>query len=100
MDILNFSFMCLYIGIYLSYQLRNKPLPDILRRANTYICWAFLIWAGFMSGRIIVDCLMLSAQGQMSAGNVRDGILLAVLNFLPNMLMSVFMLKEGFAGEL
>lgn len=97
MYFLNYIFMCLYIGIYLFFHLSNTPFPDFLRQVNTYTCWAFLLWGGFMAGRVIVDCLMLSAQNQMTAENVRNGILLAILHFLPTLLMSVFMLKEGFA---
>ena len=59
----------------------------------------FLLWAGYQSGKIIVDCIRSSFTGEMSAPNVRNGILMALLNFLPTLLMSVFMLKEGFVGQ-
>lgn len=72
-----------------------QPLPYV----NTWVSWGFLLWGGFLAGRVIVDCILLTSKGQMSAGNARNGVLLAVLHFLPVLGMSVFMLKEGFAGK-
>lgn len=95
----NFIFMCLYIGVYLYYQLTETALPAFLHQANIWISWGFLLWGGYMAAKIIVDCLMLNAKGQMTPEHVRSGILLALLHFLPTLLMSVFMLKEGFAGH-
>ncbi len=96
MYFLNYAYMCLVIGTYLYFQLTDTPIPDLFRQANTYACWAFLIWGGFLAGRIIVDCISMSAQGEMTAANVRNGIMLAILHFLPSLLMSIFLLKEGF----
>lgn len=97
MYFLNYIFMCLIIGLYLFFQFSDSPFPDTLRQINTYVCWGFLLWGGFSSGRVIVDCISLSSQGQMSAENVRNGILMSILHFIPTLLMSVFLLKEGFA---
>lgn len=95
----NYIFMCLYIGVYLYFQLTDTPLPAILSDANVWVSWGFLLWSGYLSGKIIVDCLMLNAKNQMTQANMWNGLLLAVLNFLPTLLISVFMLKEGFAGQ-
>ena len=59
--------------------------------------WAFLPWGGFLAGRVIVDYILLQAKGQMTAGNFRTDLLLAVLNFLPVLAMSVFTLRQVFA---
>ncbi|MEO6038158.1 MAG: hypothetical protein ABIQ93_07070 [Saprospiraceae bacterium] len=91
-----YACMCLFIGAYLYFQLTNTPLPAFFTTANTWIFWAFLAWGAFQSGRIIVDCAMLSSQGQMSAPNAWNGILLAVLSLLPTLGMSLFMIKAGF----
>jgi hypothetical protein len=95
----NYIFMCLYIATYLYYQVTEVPLPGFMQHLNVWVSWGFLLWGGYQAGRIIVDCLMLSAKNQMTPEHVRNGILLAVLHFLPTFLMSVFMLKEGFAGK-
>lgn len=95
----NYIFMCLYIGVYLCFQLTDTPLPALLSDVNVWVSWGFLLWGGYLSCRVIVDCLMLNAKNQMTQANMWNGLLLAVLNFLPTLLMSVFMLKEGFAGK-
>lgn len=99
MYFLNYIFMCVYIGIYLYFQVNDAVMPEALRQVNVWVSWGFILVALYFSGRVIVDCLMLSTKGEMSPENVRSGILLAVLQFLPTILMSVFMLKEGFAGR-
>lgn len=96
MYIFNFLYMCLFIGVYLYFYLTGSPLPELLRSANTWVCWGFLLWGGFVAGRVIVDCISLGTQGQMTAANIRNGILLALLDYLPTLLMSGFMLREGF----
>ena len=96
---IQYAFMCFYIGTYLYFQLDNTPMPAILSNVNTWISWGFLLWGVFLAGRVIVDCVILSSKDQMSAENVRNGILLAVLHFLPTLGMSLFMLKEGFASK-
>jgi hypothetical protein len=96
MYFLNYIFMCLFIGIYLYYFLSGTPFPDFLQPVGRWVSWGFLAWAGLMSARIVVDCLLLGAKGQMTGPNVMNGILLAILNFLPVFLMSVFMLREGY----
>ncbi len=96
MSYLNFLYMCLLIGVYLYFHVTGSPFPEFLRSANRWISWGFLLWGGFIAGRVIVDCISLGAQEQMSAANIRSGILLALLDYLPTLLMSVFMLREGF----
>lgn len=91
--------MCLYIGIYLFYYCSGAPMPGFLPKVNIWVNWGFLIWGGFQSGRVIVDCLWMHARNEMSRGNMWNGMLLALLQFLPVFLISVFMLKEGFAGK-
>jgi len=93
---LAYLYMCLFIGTYLYYYTTGAPFPELLRTANTWICWALLLWGGYQAGKIVLDCVTLSAQGQMSSANVRDGILLALLDYLPTLLIGVFMLREGF----
>lgn len=99
MYFIQFFFMCLYIGIYLYFQWTNTPMPGFWSGVNVWVSWGFLLWGGFGAGRVIVDCAQLSMKGQMSAGNAWNGVLLAVLHFLPVFLMSFFMLKEGFVGK-
>lgn len=96
---LAYLYMCLFIGTYLYHYATDAPFPDVLRTANTWICWALLLWGGYQAGRVIVDCLLLSAQNQMTATNVRNGILLALLGYLPTLLIGVFMLREGFVEK-
>ncbi|MEQ1745416.1 MAG: hypothetical protein ABMA02_08325 [Saprospiraceae bacterium] len=96
MFIFNFIYMCLLIGTYLYFYCSGTPFPEALRTANTWICWGFLLWGGFVGGRVIVDCILSGLQGQMQLVNVRNGILLAVLDFLPTLLMSLFLMREGF----
>lgn len=96
---IQYAFMCFYIGTYLYFQFDNAPMPAILSNINTWISWAFLCWGIFLAGRVIVDCILLSSKNQMSAANAWNGILLAVLHFLPVLGMSLFMLKEGFVGK-
>ncbi len=99
MYIFQYVFMCLYIGLYLYFQLTNTPLPDFMREVNVWTSRAFLLWGGYVSVKVIADCIMLNAKSQMTADSMRNGILLATLNFLPTLLMSLFMLREGFAGN-
>lgn len=96
MYVFTYLYMCLYIGIFLYFQWAGAPMPDMLPQINKWVCWAFLLWGTFEAGRIIVDCVMLNAKGQMSVVSMRNGILLSLMHFLPSFLMSVFMLKEGF----
>lgn len=100
MYFINYGFMCLFIGLYLYFQLSNTPMPPYLNSARVWVSWGFLLWGGFEAGRVIVESLLLNAKGQMSSGNMYNGFLLAVLNFLPILLMSVFMLREGFAQKI
>lgn len=94
-----YAFMCLYIGIHLYYELSEKAFPEALRTVNTWVMWGFLAWGGFWVVRIVFDCLWMGYKNQMTPVNVRNGILLAVLNFLPTLLIALFMLKEGFSGK-
>lgn len=96
MNFLNYSFMCLYIGIYLFFHLTNTPFPGFLQTVNLIVCWGFLLWGGYIAGKVILDCILLGTKGQMQPVHIRNGILLATLNYLPVVMMSVFMLKEGF----
>ncbi len=96
MHILNYLFMCLFIGIYLIYHLSGTPFPAAMKTVNIVISCAFLLWGGYYAGRVILDCIMSSFNGQMSAEHIRSGITLAIVNYAPTVLMSVFMLKEGF----
>ncbi len=96
MQFLNYIFMCLYIGIYLFFHFSGQELPAFMRTANTVICWGFLIWGGYVAGKVILDCILSGAKGQMQPVHIRNGILLATLNYLPVLMMSVFMLREGF----
>ncbi len=95
----NYIFMCLYIGTYLYFQWMDAAMPDYLRQLNIWVSWGFLLWGGYLAVRVIVDCVSLNAQNQMTADNMRNGILLSLLHFLPTFLMSVFMLREGFVGR-
>jgi len=99
MSTYNYIYMCLFIGIFLCFQWMEKMMPPVLWQVNKFVSWAFIAWGVYAAGKIIVDCLMLSSKGQMSAEHVRSGILLALMHFLPVLLMSVFMLKEGFVGK-
>ncbi len=100
MYFIQYAFMCLYIGIYLYFQVTNTPMPALLPNVNTWVSWGFLLWGGFQAGRVIVDCMLLSAKDQMSAANAWNGVLLAILHFLPILGMSLFMLRQGFAGRI
>lgn len=99
MYFIHYAFMCLYIGIYVYFQCAEAPLPDYLPRVNTWINWGFLLLAGYQMFRIIIDSLQLHAKDQMSTANMWNGILLALLYALPTVLMAVFMLRQGFAGQ-
>lgn len=91
-----YLFMCLYIGIYLFYHLSGSAMPGYLPQVNLVVSWGFLAYAVFVAGRIIVSCITLNAKGQMTGPNMRNGIMLALLHLLPFLLMSAFMLSEGF----
>ena len=95
----NYIFMCLYIGIFLYFQWNDAPLPDFLHHLNVWVSYGFILWGGYTAGRIMVDCVVLNSKDQMTAANMRNGILLSILHFLPTFLMSLFMLNEGFAGK-
>jgi|GEM_PF-1077420 len=99
MSTYNYIYMCLFIGIFLYFQWVEKMMPAALLLVNKFASWAFILWGVYVAGKIIVDCLMLSSKGQMAAEHVRNGILLSLMHFLPVLLMSVFMLKEGFLGK-
>lgn len=92
MYFIHYAFLCLVIGLSLFFQLNDSPAPGYLDTIRVWGSWGFLAWGGFQAVRVIVDCLRLGAQGQMSAVNARSGILLALLYFLPVFLMSVFLL--------
>ncbi|MCI1267369.1 MAG: hypothetical protein LKG19_12410 [Saprospiraceae bacterium] len=96
MNFFSFGFMCLMIGIFLFFELSASSMPDILWKLNFWISWIFIVWASYTAGRVIVDCLKLSGQGQMSSENVSSSILLSILHILPTLAISIFMLKEGF----
>lgn len=96
MYLINYFYMCLYIGIFLYFNWTDRAMPGFLPQLNMIVCWGFLLWGTFIAGRVIVDCLALGSKGQMSAENVRNGIILSLMHFLPTLLMSVFMLREGF----
>lgn len=96
---INYAFLCLFVGVYVFFQMTETPVPAFWNTARVWISWGFLLWAGYSSGRIIVDCIVSNMKGEMSTGNALNGLLLAVLNMLPVFLMSIFMLKEGFAGK-
>ncbi|MFM9950720.1 MAG: hypothetical protein ACKV1O_22475 [Saprospiraceae bacterium] len=96
MNFLNYIFLCLSIGVYLFFHLTNTPTPGFLRTVNLIVCWAFLLWGGYIAGKVIIDCIQLGAKGQMQPVHIREGILLATINYLPVVMMSVFMLKEGY----
>ena len=91
--------MCLYVGIYLFYFITGSAMPVFLPKVNFWVNWGLLIWTGYASGRVIVDCLLLNARNEMSKTNMLNGLLLAALQFLPVLLISVFMLKEGFVEK-
>ena len=99
MYFMQYGCMCLFIGAYLYFQMTATPPPPYFFTAATWIFGAFLLWGLFISGRIIVDCVQLNVQGQMTSENTRSGILLAVLNFLPTLGMSVFMMKHWFVSN-
>ncbi len=99
MFVYNYIYMCLYIGIFLYFQWMGAAMPDILPQLNMWVSYGFLLWGTYTAGRIIVDCILLNYKGQMTAVHTRNGIVLALMHFLPTFLMSVFMLKEGFLGK-
>ena len=96
MYFIQFAFMAGYVCLSLYFQSVNTPVPLFLTTASTWIAWGFLLWGGFGAVRIIVDCLQLRAKNQMTAENMRSGMLLAVLHFLPSFGMSGFIILEGF----
>lgn len=96
MNYINYAFMCIYIGIYLAYKLTDTPFPDFFRTINICVSSVFLIYAAYLAGKVIIDCIQLNLKNLMTQSNMISGILLAVTNVLPAILMSVFMLKEGF----
>lgn len=91
-----FIYMCCYITLYLYFQFTQTPMPGFLPYLNKGIGWGFILLGAYISGKIIVDCLASSAKGQMTQANMAGGILLALLHFLPTLLIALFMLKEGF----
>ncbi|MCC6461502.1 MAG: hypothetical protein IT260_13600 [Saprospiraceae bacterium] len=91
--------MSLYIGVYVYFQIIEAPLPAFLPQVNTWVNWGLLLWAGYQSGKIIVDCVQSHAKNQMTTDNMWNGILLALLHALPTVLMALFMLREGFVGK-
>lgn len=95
----NYYYMCLYIGIFLYFNWIERPLPAFLPQANMIVSWGFLLWGIFIAGRIILDCIMLNSKGQMTAEHMRNGIIMSLMHFMPTLLMSVFLLREGFAGK-
>lgn len=99
MYFLNYAYLCVYIGFNLYYNLSGSAMPDNLRTINMVVCWAFLAVGIFFSGRIIVDCALLSMKGEMTSVNAWRGVLLALLQFLPSLLMSLFMLRDGFTAK-
>lgn len=96
MNFLNYIFLCLFIGIHLFFHLTNTPPPGFLRTVNLIVSCGFLLWGGYYAGKVIIDCIQLGAKGQMQPVHIRNGILLAILNYLPVVMMSVFLLKEGY----
>lgn len=94
-----FYYMCLYIGTYVYYQWVEQPMPTFLPMLNKGISAFFLLWGLYSAGRIVIDCLRLHAKEEMTGEHMRNGILMSVLYFLPTLLMTVFMLKEGFVGK-
>ncbi len=99
MYFIQYAFMCLIVGAYLFFQLNNTPVPGFFYQLNTWAAWAFLVWGGYYAVRVIVDCILLSAKSQMTAANAWNGVLLAVLNFLPVLGMSFFLLRQGFVSK-
>ncbi len=97
MNFLNYIFLCLSIGIYLFFHLTNTPTPGFLRTVNMVVCWAFLLWGGYIAGKVILDCIQCWApKGKCSRFISAKGILLATINYLPVVMMSVFLLREGY----
>lgn len=94
-----YIFMCVYIGIYLYFQWIDAAMPDFLRQVNIWVNWGFLLLGGYLAGKVILDCVLLHSKAEMTTENMRNGILLSLLHFLPTLLISVFMLREGFAGR-
>ena len=94
-----FYYMCLYIGTYLYYQWAEQAMPAFLPLLNKGISAFFLLWGAYGAGRIIIDCLKSYAKGEMIGEHMRNGILMSVLYFLPTLLLTVFMLREGFIGK-
>lgn len=99
MYFINYAVLCLFIGIYLYFYATNTPMPAFWVTIRVWVSWGFLLWGTYESGRIIVDCIVSNIKGEMSAANALNGLMLAVLNVLPVFLMSIFMLKEGFASK-
>ncbi len=91
-----YIYMCCYLAVYLYFQFANTPLPGFLSYLNAAVTWGFILWGGYESGKIIVDCVVTNAKGQMTQANMLSGILLAILVFIPTLLISLFMLLGGF----
>ncbi|MCC7026533.1 MAG: hypothetical protein IT265_06235 [Saprospiraceae bacterium] len=96
MNFISFGFMCLFIGIFLYFEMSATAMSDILWKLNFWINWMFIVWASYSVGRIVLDSIILNSQGQMTSANLMSSMLLAVFHALPTLAISIFMLKEGF----
>jgi hypothetical protein len=99
MYFINYAFLCLFVGVYVYFQMTGAPVPAFWNTARVWASWVFLLWAGFEAGRVILDSILTNLKGEMSTANMLNGMLMVVLNILPILLMSFFLLKEGYAGK-
>lgn len=90
---IQYGFLCLFVGSYLYFHFSGALAPPSFDTARLVVAWGFLLWGGYFAGRIMVDCVMLYSKGEMTAPNLRNGFLLALLNYLPILLMSLFLLR-------
>lgn len=91
-----FAFLSLMVLGYQGFRLVDASFPPLLLTLNFWVAVAFLGWGGYHALRVIIDCIALGARGEMQAVHMRNGIVLALMVYLPKVLMSWFLIREGF----
>lgn len=96
MSFYQFIYLCLVILVNLYFEWNNAAWPTQWRTANFWINVGFLAIGGYFAARVIIDCIVSGSKGQMLPVNVRQGILMALLYYVPTIVMSLFLLKEAY----
>lgn len=96
MSFYQFIYLCLVILVNLYFELTGTAWPVQFRTANFWINVGFLALGGYFAARVILDCIVSGSRGQMLPINVRQGILMAGLYYLPTIVMSIFLIKEAY----